>query len=76
MFLGFASQAGQPTPSPTLAAAGSPEDSQGPADPAFDQFVDEEEDSEIAVAVMGDIAPWAVSILLHSALVMIAIMYV
>lgn len=73
----------RPTPNPTGKPGVNPNPKAAPPNmkkqPAsgepIDEFDEEEEDSEVA-AVMGDIAPWAVSIVLHAALVLIAIMVV
>lgn len=82
LWLGFASpRSGPPQPQPqprSAAAAGkSAKDPKAPNDPnvPLDELEEEEEDGEVA-SVVGDLAPWAMSILIHAAMVLIAILWV
>lgn len=90
MLFGFASPSGpsgppppgpggrgsRPTPNPNPKGAPQNPRKQPPAGEPLDEFEEEEEEESEVAAVMGDIAPWAVSIVLHAALVLIAIMVV
>jgi len=78
---------GQPTPQPRKAGdvkpgemkAGGPKAIKPPKDPNApqDELLEEEEEEKGEVAsVLGDLAPWAMSILIHAALVLIAILWV
>ena len=70
---------GKPTPQPRKAGdpAGAGNKAIKPGDPNAPEelFEEEEEQGEVA-SVMGDLAPWAMSILIHAALVLIALLWV
>jgi len=80
-------RSGGPTPQPRKPGApgapgssGPAKDPKAPKDPNApkDELLEEEEEEtggEVA-SVMGDLAPWAMSILIHAALVLIAILWV
>jgi hypothetical protein len=81
LWIGFAemrSGAG-PTPQPKKPGApGGPKDEKAPKDPNApqDELLEEEEESGEVASVLGDLAPWAMSILIHAAMVLIAILWV
>lgn len=82
MFWFAEARSSQPTPKPKSAgqlAAGGPKAIKPPKDPNAPEGEvpeEEEEESGAAASVLGDLAPWAMSILVHAALVLIAILWV
>jgi hypothetical protein len=72
--LNFAEMRSGPTPQPKK-----PGEVKAPKDPKApgpeEEVLEEEETGEVA-SVMGDLAPWAMSILIHAAMVLIAVLWV
>lgn len=83
MILGFAQPSGPtppmpgkgPRPTPQVKGA-PPAKGQGPNQTPGDELLEEEEEPSEVGAVLADIMPWAMSILLHAAIVLIAILII
>ncbi len=77
--LHFAEMRPGPTPQPRKPGdmkANTPGGPKDPNKPEDDLLEEEEEQSGEVASLMGDLAPWAMSILIHAALVLIAVLWV